>query len=42
MITAQKDKIENERVKYNEMKKVFKKKRDSALEAIKEYAGAEL
>lgn len=40
LIAQQKEKIEKESIKYNEMKKVFEKKRDSAIEAIKEYEAA--
>lgn len=40
MINTQKDKIEKESTKYLEMKKVYERKRDSAIEAIKEYEQA--
>lgn len=40
LITNQKEKIEKESVKYQEMKKVFEKKRESTIEAIKEYEAA--
>ena len=37
MIATQKEKIEKESIKYQEMKKVYEKKRDGTIEAIKEY-----